>query len=163
MAVESYLALYHHLHGLDYAVLRLANPFGPGQRAGTGQGAVAAFMSAMAQGQAIQIWGDGSVVRDYLFIDDAVEAISMAGAASTPAAVWNVGSGAGRSLNEVLAGLEALLGVNAQVERLAPRSFDVPSNVLDCTAISTQLGWTPKHSFDEGLRLTWAWFQEQQR
>src|SRR5439155_7400391 len=78
LAVEKYLALYQHLHGLSYRILRVANPFGPYQTAIKSQGIVAALVSRGLRGETIEIWGDGSVVRDFIFIDDVVDALVAA-------------------------------------------------------------------------------------
>src|SRR5262245_18336146 len=75
LAIEKYLALYEHLHGLDYRILRVANPFRPFQMSRKSQGIIAALLSHALDDESIVIWGDGSVVRDYVFVDDAIEAL----------------------------------------------------------------------------------------
>ena len=75
LAIEKYLHLNWVLHGLDYHVLRVANAYGEGQRTDTAQGAVAAFLERALHGKPVQIWGDGSVVRDYVYVGDIVEAL----------------------------------------------------------------------------------------
>ena len=81
LMVEKYLHLEHHLHGLDYCVLRPPNLYGPRQRLDTAQGAVAVFLDRALRGEPIEIWGDGSVVRDYVYIADAIDALLKARAA----------------------------------------------------------------------------------
>ncbi len=95
LAVEKYLGLYRHLHGLDYAVLRLANPFGACQDPDRRQGVVAALVQAVLDGRPVEIWGDGRVVRDFIYAPDAAEAIAMAASLAGPVRVLNVGSGVG--------------------------------------------------------------------
>ena len=80
LATEKYLGLYRHLHGLDYAVLRVANPFGPWQDPDRRQGVIAALMQAALNQRPAEIWGDGAVVRDYLYAADVAEAIAQVAA-----------------------------------------------------------------------------------
>ena len=75
LAIEKYLALYEHLFGLDYRILRVANPFGPFQIPLKNQGVIAALISRALKNEPIEIWGDGSVVRDYIYVDDVVAAL----------------------------------------------------------------------------------------
>ena len=98
LAVEKYLHLFHFLHGLDYAVMRVANPYGERQRPDGSQGAVAVFLGKMLRNEPIEIWGDGSVVRDYLYVQDvAVAAEKLASCALArrrPAAHFRYPAGA---------------------------------------------------------------------
>lgn len=153
LAVEKYLNMYHHLYGLGYCALRLSNPFGPRQRPDKAQGVVTAFLQGVLQGQELQIWGDGSVVRDYMYVGDAVQAMSAAGRSSF-CGVLNVGSGKGLSLNEVLTEIEAVLGVPTRRQYLPGRRFDVPANVLDVRRVREVLGWEARTAFRDGLAMT---------
>ena len=110
LAIEKYLHLYKVLHGLDYTVLRVANPFGERQRVNAAQGAVAVFLHKALAGETIEIWGDGSVTRDYVYIRDVVNAFVKAMDYEGEPRVFNIGSGEGRSLNDILAAMEELLG-----------------------------------------------------
>ena len=84
LAVEKYLDLFQHLYGLDYTVLRVSNPYGPYQNPSGQQGAIAVFLHRLYTGQPITIWGDGRVVRDYLYVADLVEALVLAAEVETP-------------------------------------------------------------------------------
>lgn len=151
LAIEKYLELFRKLHGLDYVVLRLSNPFGEGQRLQASQGAVAVFLGKAMRGEAIEIWGDGTVVRDYMHISDAVEAIARAATADVQSRIFNIGSGEGLALNGVLDGIEHVLGQKTRRVYLEARSFDVPVNVLDIGRARRELGWSPRLNFLEGL------------
>ena len=102
LAIEKYLHLYYLLHGLEYTVLRVSNPFGGRQRVNTNQGAVAVFLSKALSNETIEIWGNGSVVRDYIFIDDVIEAFVKTMDHTGNQRVFNIGSGEGRSLIEII-------------------------------------------------------------
>lgn len=159
LAIEKYLHLYKTLHGLDYIVLRVANPFGERQRVNAAQGAVAVFLARALAGEAIEIWGDGSVTRDYIYIRDVVEAFLKAMDYEGEPRVFNIGSGEGRSLNDILAAMEALLGRPVERRYLPARKFDVPVSVLDINRAREKLRWTPGISFAEGLRRTLGWMR----
>ncbi|HVX86821.1 MAG TPA: NAD-dependent epimerase/dehydratase family protein [Phycisphaerae bacterium] len=161
ITVEKYLHLYYSLFGLDYAVMRIANPYGERQRTDGAQGAVAVFLGKMLRGETIEIWGDGSVVRDYLYVGDVADA-ALALAAYSPgtdgeaARIFNIGGGHGLSLLQVVHGLGRALGKDPEVRFSPARAIDVPVNVLDISLAKKRLGWTPRTPFPEGLRKTVA-------
>lgn len=159
LAIEKYLHMYHALHGLDYCILRLANPFGERQRVGAAQGAVTVFLHQAWRGETIQIWGDGSVVRDYIYIKDAVRAFVKALDYCGSPRVFNIGSGRGLSLTQVLGAIQDLLGRPVAINYQHSRKFDVPANVLDITRARDLLGWAPAVSFADGLAFTLAGLQ----
>jgi UDP-glucose 4-epimerase len=160
LAIEKYLSLFKRLHGLDYTVLRLANPFGEGQRTHASQGAVAVFLGKVLRGDPIEIWGDGSVVRDYIHVADVVQALLSSLEPSREEHVFNIGSGKGHSLNDVLDAIERITGRRAIREYQPARGFDVPVSILSIERARQVLGWTPIVSFDEGLERFVAWLEE---
>ncbi len=159
LTVEKYLALAHRLHGLDYRIARPANLYGPRQRLDTAQGAVAVFLDRALRGQPIQIWGDGSVVRDYVYIADAVDALLRLASFDGAQRIFNIGSGKGASLNQLVAEIEKLLGRGVRIEHGAPRGLDVPANVLDASLAERHLGWRASTPLAEGLRRTCEWLR----
>jgi UDP-glucose 4-epimerase len=161
LAVEKYLHLFQVLHGLSYAVLRPSNPFGERQRPQASQGAVAVFMGKVLRGEPVEIWGDGSVVRDYLYIGDLAAAFLAAAAYEGAARVFNIGSGRGHSLNEILDGIEQVTGRKAERRYLEARAFDVPTNVLSIARAKTHLKWAPTTSLLDGLERTARWMRAQ--
>jgi UDP-glucose 4-epimerase len=159
LSIEKYLHLYNVLHGLDYTILRLANPFGERQRVHSSQGAVAVFLGKVLRGETVEIWGDGSVVRDYIHIADVIEAL-MAAADSNPGErVFNIGSGRGHSLNELLDAIENATGQKAERRYLPGRPFDVPTSVLSIDRAKRELNWSPKVGFEDGLRRFSHWLR----
>ncbi len=159
LAVEKYLHLFHHLHGLDYAALRISNPYGPYQDPEGQQGAIGVFLRRILAGRPITIWGDGSVVRDYLYVADLVEALELAAGKETQHKILNIGSGHGVSLNRLIAGMAEVVGEQPPVEYLSPRSLDVPANVLDIGRAREELGWEPRVELTEGIARTWDWIR----
>lgn len=157
LAIEKYLGFFKHLYSLDYTVLRIANPFGEGQRTYASQGAVAVFLGKILRGDAIEIWGDGSVVRDYIYISDVVDALLLAIEQTSDQHVFNIGSGRGHSLNELIGAIEKVTGRTADCRYLPSRTFDIPSNVLCNTLANQYLGWSPKVEFEDGLEKFAKW------
>jgi len=156
LVIEKYLQLNHRIHGLDYCVVRPSNLYGPRQRLDVAQGAVAVFLDRALRGQPIEVWGDGSAVRDYLYVGDAAEALLKAAAFEGEPRLFNIGSGVGSSLKQLIKEIEALLGRPLAVAYAAARPLDVPVNVLDTSLARRHLGWTARTSLAEGLRRTHA-------
>ena len=156
LVIEKYLQLNHRIHGLDYCVVRPSNLYGPRQRLDVAQGAVAVFLDRALRGQPIEVWGDGSAVRDYLYVGDAAEALLKAAAFEGEPRLFNIGSGVGSSLKQLIKEIEALLGRPVAVAYAAARPLDVPVNVLDTSLARRHLGWTARTSLAEGLRRTHA-------
>lgn len=159
LTTEKYLKLFHHLHGLDYTALRIANPYGERQRIGGVQGAIAVFLGHIENRQPIEIWGDGSVARDYLYVADLVQAIMRACTISCPAKLFNIGSGQPLSLNDLVAELIKVSGHNVPVIYKEARPCDSPVNFLDCQLALEHLGWQPQVELKTGLRQTWEWIR----
>ncbi|KOY00097.1 NAD-dependent epimerase/dehydratase family protein [Pseudomonas nunensis] len=158
LAIEKYLYLYSKLHNIKPVILRVANPYGERQRIETAQGAIAAFVSRAVGDKAIDIWGDGSVTRDYIYIQDIASAFSKALEYDGEQITFNIGSGNGTTLNTLIDLIEKITHKNVARNYLPARPFDVPVNVLDCTLAKTHLGWEPKHSLEVGLAQTIRWY-----
>ena len=154
LAIEKYLALLGLLKGLDYVTLRLANPYGPHQNPAAAQGAATVFLNRAMRGEPIEIWGDGEVVRDYIYIEDAVAAMEAALHYRGEERVFNVGSGRGTSLNELVEHIRRIVGRPVEVRHTPSRKIDVPSNVLDIGRAERLLDWTPRVAMETGLART---------
>lgn len=157
LTVERYLHLYQHHHGLEYRVLRVANPYGPHQTARKGQGVIAAFLERAMSDQAIEVWGDGMSARDYIHVDDVTSAMAAAAAHTGPDRVFNIGSGVPRTLNEIIETIGDVLGSEIRIDRKPSRGIDIPTSCLDITLAGRELGWTPSIDFKNGLRRTIEW------
>ncbi|MCK5915180.1 MAG: NAD-dependent epimerase/dehydratase family protein, partial [Deltaproteobacteria bacterium] len=137
--------------------LRIANPYGERQRIGGAQGAIAVFLGHIKNQQPIEIWGDGSVARDYLYIADLVQAIMKACTLNCPLKLFNIGSGQPLSLNELVAELVKVSGYSVPVVYKDARSCDSPVNFLDCQHALEHLDWQPQVDLQTGLKQTWEW------
>ena len=108
------------------------------------------------------VWGDGSVIRDYVYAKDVARAFRAVLGQQTPFKVFNVGTGIGTTLRELIACMEQVIGRRAQIIQQPGRQIDVPVNVLDPTLAREHLGWTPATSLETGLISTWSWIQAQE-
>lgn len=160
LAAEKYLSLYKVLHGLDFVILRLSNPFGEGQRTRALQGAVSVFLGKCLRGEVVDIWGDGSVVRDYLYIADVVDALILAMKRLEGETTFNVGSAHPMSLLQLLDSIEEATGKSIERRFWPARPFDVPVNVLAIDRAREILGWAPKTAFLDGIARTARWLSE---
>jgi UDP-glucose 4-epimerase len=155
LAVEKYLELYRHLHGLDYLVYRFSNPYGADQGAVGVQGVVTTFLHRLLRGKTLEVWGDGSVTRDYLYVDDAISAVVSSLDYSGPHHVFNVGSGVGVTIRELVTAIGRATGREIQASYTPGRAADVPWNVLDITRATGEWGWAPTVRLDEGIERSW--------
>lgn len=155
LTIEKYLALFHLLYGLDYVVLRPSNAYGPRQNPLGIQGVIAVFLGRIAEGKPIEIWGDGEIVRDYVFVDDLVDGIYRAAIRTTSSHILNLGSGEGDSLNAIVDVMRRTIGEEVRVVYAAKRTFDVPQIYLDIRRATDELAWQPVTPLDAGIRRTW--------
>ena len=160
LAFEHYLRLYRHLHGLDYVVFRPSNAYGELQDPLGAQGAVAVFLGRIAEEREITVWGDGSVVRDYLYIGDLIGAL-VAGMerplGNEGPRVFNIGSGRGTSLLQLIETMERVTGRKARIQFTPGRKADAPRVILNAARALECLGWKSATDLESGLRRTWNW------
>ncbi len=161
LMIEHYLGMFKYLHDLPYSIVRPSNPYGEGQNYLGQQGAIAVFLGRIAMGKPIEIWGDGSVARDYFYVGDLAQACVLAAETDIPDLVVNIGSGRGQSLCELLEIIRQTLGLEFEVRYQPGRTFDVSRLVLDIRRARQTLGWEPTVSLDSGLERTWDWIVRQ--
>ncbi len=155
LAVEKYLQLFSNLHGLEYMILRPGNAYGEGQVGSKDQGVVAACMAAARDNQKFVVWGDGSVMRDYVHVKDIGRAILAASLENVSNRTFNVGSGQGLSIRELINLIAGVTRRTIDVDYTSQRKIDVPANILDSSLAHELLGWKPEVSIGEGLEKQW--------
>jgi len=163
LAIEKYLHMYWTLYGVDYCILRIANAYGARQPITQTQGVIPAFLSKVAGKEEIIIWGDGSVLRDYIYASDIANAFLQASLYQRELKVFNIGSGYGHSVNDIISAIENYIQIPLQVKYLQGRPFDVPVNVLDISRAKSHLGWEPKVRLEEGIAHAFEWMQSVQK
>ncbi len=156
LAIENYLQMFQDLHGVSSVILRAANPYGERQGHLGVQGIVNTFMMRLHEGSSVQIWGDGSVVRDYLYVGDLARLCVVAGEKDV-SGVFNAGSGRGVSILDLVRSIEAVSGESLTVDFLPARNFDIPEVILDIAKVQNEMGWSPEFGLEDGLKRTWAW------
>ena len=154
ITIEKLLYLYNYMYGLDYRIIRLANPYGPYQRPNGVLGAVTTFTWKALHGEPIEVYGDGSVIRDFIYIDDAIRGILNIVNGESSEHVFNLGSGQGTSIRQVLETVEAALGVQLNVIYTEARPVDVPVNYLDISRYEATFGPLNPIQLAEGIRKT---------
>lgn len=153
LIVEKIIRFYDNKYNFRYTILRISNPYGPGQLANKGQGVIAVFLQKFMEGEKIEIWGDGSNVRDYIYIDDLMD-LCMKILDKDIRGVVNVGSGSGTSLNQILKIISDITRENITVNYIKRRSQDVDVNILDITKIRNIIDWRPKVTLETGIKNT---------
>ena len=113
------------------------------------------------QNKEIEIWGDGSIIRDYVYVKDVADSIVNALNSIDGASIYNIGSGEGISLNGIIEEMRNVTNIPINVSYKPSRTFDVPVNVLDITQAKMKIGYSPKVSLREGISRTWNWIQNQ--
>jgi UDP-glucose 4-epimerase len=151
-AVESYLRFFRRTYRLRSVVLRYSAVYGPGQVTG----AMADYIRKLSSGAQAEMWGDGTKTRDYVYIDDVVNAnlLALAVPAEHPDPVFNIGTGVETTLNALYQKIARLLGAQARPVYHPDRSGEQIRYCLDWTKARRELGWEPRYTLDEGLRRT---------
>ncbi|MCM3869114.1 MAG: NAD-dependent epimerase/dehydratase family protein [Pyrinomonadaceae bacterium] len=157
LAIEKYISMYASMFGVEFCLLRPSNVYGEGQRLNVGQGVIGVMADRALRGEPLEIWGAEDNLRDYLHIDDMVSATMSLVDYSGPRRIFNVSSGEGHSVTEIVAMLTRALGFSPQIVRKPDRGFDVPSNVLDSTRLTEETGWRPIIDITAGIKRTVDW------
>lgn len=163
VTIEKLLYLYRHMYGLDYRIIRLANPYGPYQRPNGILGAVTTFTYKALVNDKITVYGDGSVIRDFIYIDDAIRAIDNIVNKQGTHRTYNLGCGYGTSINDVLNCVQSTLDCKIDIEYKAARQVDVPINYLDISRYEEDYGKLEPISLEEGIKQTAVFMKEYYR
>lgn len=153
-AIECYLEFYRKFYNVDYNILRISNPYGRFHR-NKKQGLINVIFDKIANNEEIDIFGDGEIIRDYIYIDDVIEAFIKCLNYSGIEKCFNVCSSKSYSINELLKEIFEITKINVKVNYLPRRSFDIPVSKLDNSLAKKYLNWEPKYSIQQGLKLCW--------
>ncbi len=148
-AVIDYLVAYRELYALEFAALALGNVFGPRQDPHGEAGVVAIFAQALATDRPVTIFGDGEQTRDYVYVDDVVDAFARA-STKGGGLVCNIGTGTETSVNELLRTMAGVAGVEPEVRHAPSRPGELLRSALDPTRAAIHLGWRPWTTLEEG-------------
>lgn len=155
LAIEQYLRYFRATHDLRATALRISNPYGPRQHPNRKQGLIPIALRQIIAGDPIVRYGSGSMVRDYLYVEDLIDMIIPMVGRTSLHEVYNLGSGSGHSVNEVLDALRRVTGVDFEIAvRDVPPTF-VDRVVLDTARYRSEFQVLPSTSLDEGIRRTY--------
>jgi UDP-glucose 4-epimerase len=160
LAIEKFLLMAAHTEELNPTILRVSNPYGDGQRIEKAQGVLTLFLYRALAGLPLEIWGDGEVRRDFLYVGDVAKAFVKALGYSGPERIMNIGSGGGMSINEMVQKISEITGCKAQVTRKPARCFDTPTSLLCNGLAKKELAWEPQVSINEGIQIAADWLRK---
>ena len=152
IALENYFRLFNLYDDMEIITLRIANPYGYLETANRKQGIIPIFIDRIINGQPIEVWGAGKNVRDYIYIDDLVDAMEKAAAYRGEYRCFNIGSSTGTSIKKVIRLIEQHSGKKAQVTVKPGRICDAESSYLSNDLAIKELGWKPSVTLDEGIQ-----------
>lgn len=163
LAIEQYFRFFKKKYGLDHLILRVSNPYGARQNILGGQGVIPTFLNCVRNNEPVTIYGDGSMVRDYIFVKDLAKVIAHIFDKETKHSVYNVGSGKGHSVLQIVAAIEKVVGKTLEQQHVeAPASF-VKKIILDTTRLESEFGVHCNTTLEEGIEKTWERIQETQQ
>jgi len=160
LAIERYLDYFHQSYGLEYLTLRYSNPYGERQNPHAKQGVIPIFLNKIKKNENPVIYGDGSAIRDYIYIKDAIDATISVFESRTQEHVFNIGSGQETSLNQLIAIMSDVTGRECTPEYIKDTGVYLSKFVLDVSKIKQVTGWEPAVGLPEGIKRTWEWIKE---
>jgi len=159
LAIDKYLNYYHKVFGLPFISLRLANVYGPRQNSKGEAGVVAIFCDKMLEGKQPIINGNGKQTRDFVYVDDVVEA-SILAMKSKKSGIYNIGTGKETDINTIFRKLKKLTASNCKKVHGPAKPGEQKRSCLDYSKAKRELGWRPEYSVERGLEEVVRWFQK---
>lgn len=159
VAVENYLFMFQQLYGISTIVVRPSNAYGPRQGHMGVQGIISTFLTKISEDEPLVVWGDGSIIRDYIYVTDLARICLIAGEADV-SGVFNVGYGKGYTISNIIETIADVVGRKPVVRYEPARYFDVREVVLDITKIRKKFDWIPEISLFDGIKKQWQWINQ---
>ncbi len=160
VAIEQYVQLYAKKYNIPYLIIRPSNPFGPRQNFKGSQGVISTFMYKTLQGETLPVWGDGSTVRDYIYITDVADFFVLT-CLSKEVGIFNLGYGRGYSVNEIITKIFEITGLNTDIKYMDADTFNVKKVILNMSKTQQTIEWKPKVTLEEGLKMHYKWIYNQ--
>lgn len=160
LAIERYLDYYNRRFGLASLSLRISNPYGPRQHPQKPQGLIPIVLRRIAAGEPVTQIGDGSMVRDYIYVEDVARAVAPFAEKSSKHSLYNLGSGEGLAVSRVFATLREITGVDFAIDEVPQPASFVDSVVLDVSRYAEEFGSAATTSLESGLVQTWQSIKE---
>ncbi len=159
--ISEKLIIQNNSSKYKYLIIRPSNPYGYYQNYLGKQGLISVFLGRIISEKPLEIWGDGSVIRDYVFIDDLSKIIIKLFKNISQSEIVNIGSGKGYSINDILSICIKITNTNPVVKYITKREFDIPENILDISRLEKIIGEYEYTQIDEGILKTWQWINEE--
>lgn len=156
LTTEYHLSIFQKLYGLEYVILRYSNVYGPRQISKSEAGVISIFINQILRGDVCWVNGDGEQMRDYVYVSDVVEANLKALAG--PVEIFNIGTGRGTSVNDLIRILSDITGCEVIHQHRAAIPGEVLKNTLDAARARDRLSWQPRVSIRDGMRQTYEYF-----
>ena len=151
---EKFFYFYKVAHGLDCKIMRLSNPYGPGQDIYGKQGIVAITIGKCMMNKPLEVRGDGSSLRDFIYIEDVMEALNLLSTKQSNEIIFNIGSGIASSINDLIDLIEKKTGKTLKINHTIPRVLDITSSHLDISKAEKELNFKPRTSLEGGVSKT---------
>lgn len=158
--IEMYIKYFNYKYNLDYEILRLSNPYGIRQFPNGSQGVIPTFIENILNDREIKVFGNGSSIRDYIYIDDFVALSLKLLSKHQKNNILNIGSGEGTSISQLIKKIELLIGKKANIKLCQERNFDVSQIYLNIDKVHDIYGWKPRITLDDGLKKTLDWVKK---
>lgn len=155
LAIEKYLHYFALNFGIEYNIIRPSNPYGPRQNPFGNQGIISVFLGKVLKGENLEVWGDPTISKDYLYITDLASAIYKSSITDTTGAVFNVGGGHHTSIQEIISVIAEITGRDINVNFTKGHAFDVKQVCLDISRAKDCLDFQPSVDLRTGVHLTW--------
>jgi UDP-glucose 4-epimerase len=160
LTIEKYLQYFNYAFGLEYFILRYSNPYGERQNPFGNQGVIPIFLNKIKNKENPVIYGDGSAIRDYIYIDDAIDATMAVMRSDTKETLFNIGSGQETSINQLISVMSDVTNTTVNPVYVENSGVYLPKIVLDTSRIRKETGWYPKTDITEGIKKTWEWIKK---
>lgn len=160
ITIENYLRYFEFTHGLDYVIYRIANPYGPGQNIFGKQGVIPIFLRHTLEGEPLTIYGDGSMVRDYIYVEDMMKMIIASYDKVNSTKEYNIGSGKGTTINDIVKAIEKCTGKSVAKHHLPSPATYVHRSVLSIDKFIDEYKVKPSVDLDTGIERTWKYVKE---
>jgi UDP-glucose 4-epimerase len=159
MSIEKYIKLYAKKYNFKYCIIRPSNPYGPRQRFDGMQGVISTFLYKSLKNEPVTVWGKGSEVRDYIYIDDLIDILNIIVNNELENSIYNVGYGEGYSVQDIIEKIERVVGKKLDIKYIKANVEMVKEVTLDITKIKKDFCWQPKTSLLSGIQKHFEWLK----
>lgn len=159
--IEYYLAYHCNQHNIPYLIYRISNPYGPGQVPKIGFGLIPTLFANVLSNIPPTLYDNGKAIRDFIYIDDLIEAITISFSKKNKYNIYNIGSEHGTKIIDIWSEIKKITDSKLIPNFQPKRAFDVKKSVLDIKRFNQEYNWKPKTKINEGLLSTWNWIKKQ--